>query len=187
MNRSRLDDVDHELNIMDEAPDTWICTLPIRREILLLRPLRADDTPALATFFASLSPQTLYQRYFLPLPAMSPQHITDEIQRLNRLAMAGVVLLGRLIDHGSMVVLVEIARLDSDRSTAEIAMTVADAHQRQGIGRQMRAILPAVLAHHSIARVQAAALAENRAIMKLFGSAGATTSLGHGIVTFQIG
>lgn len=187
MNRLTQDNLACEATAMDEASDTWICALPLSRKVLLLRPMVAGDAPALAAFFASLSPRTLYQRYFLPLPAMSPQHIADEIQRLNQIAATGIVLVGRLVDHDGVIALVEIARLHADRRAAEIAMTVADAHQRQGVGRQIRAILPPVLARYGITQVQATALAENRAIMKLFEKIGATTLLYHGLVSFQIG
>jgi RimJ/RimL family protein N-acetyltransferase len=102
-------------------------------------------------------------RYFVPL-VMSAKRIEHELARL--FDDSHVTYVGRLAGKTDIVVVVELGRLAE--GAAEIALTVEDTYQRQGIGRQVFALLPELLAQDDITRIEATALAENTAIRKLF-------------------
>lgn len=149
-------------------------------KVLVVRPLDvAEDAPALEAFLGSLSPQTLYRRYFTPLPNMSPARAQAEIARL----MAGaerITLVGRHLGQPEIAVLVEIAFDPQQPGIAEAAVVVADAYQGQGIGSSVTAALPRLAPDTGVTEVRATALAENRAVGKLFAAIGPHTARRNG-------
>lgn len=159
-------------------------TVRWRGQQVTLRSARLSDARDLARFLSGLSIQTLYQRYFSPAIANSDASMQAEVGRL--LASNRITLLGRLPAAETIVVVVEIAWLPSSPDTAEIALTVADEYQRQGLGRAVCATLPALLAARGISQLQATASAENRAVARLFSVFTHYTSIHtNGLVEFQ--
>jgi acetate---CoA ligase (ADP-forming) len=142
-----------------------------RGEVLVVRPLVRGDEPALEAFLGGLSPQTLYLRYFTPMPSLSNARAAAEIARL----MGGgdrITLVGRRLDDREIVVVVEVA-FDRERpGTAEVALVVADSHQGQGIGSSVAAALARLPPSAEVRGVRATALAQNRAVARLFAAVG---------------
>jgi RimJ/RimL family protein N-acetyltransferase len=153
---------------------------------LVLAPARLADYAALIRFLRRLSARTLYMRYFAPLASLSTERIQREIMRLfdgNR-----TTLVGRLAGETDIIVLVELAHLGKrGTGSVEIALTVHDAYQRQGIGRSIFALLPGILATMRVEQLQATMLVENTAMRKLLSASGCYAMQASGdTVSYQV-
>jgi RimJ/RimL family protein N-acetyltransferase len=156
-------------------------------QTLSLSQVAPDDTLALTAFLRSLSARTLYMRYFVPLQLMAAERIDMEIARLLD-SQSRLTLAGRLAGRAEIIAVVEIAFLGGNPQAAEIALTVDDVYQRQGIGRGIFARIPELLAGRCVEQIHATALAENIAVRKLFSTLGAYSMQRSGdTVAFQAG
>ena len=123
------------------------------------------DAPALAALLAGLSPDSAYLRFQTAIgPAPSPALVRGLLPD----GVRGTALLGfcgdDLVAHGLWV------RLGPTR-TAEIALVVADEHQRGGLGSALASALLDDLAAHGIERVEVYAGAGNRAVARMMARA----------------
>ena len=136
---------------------------------LRLRPPRRSDADALLDFFGSLSQRSLYLR-FHGFPALGPGTVeplldTDWEER--------GALLGALSDEdGERVVAVANYVRLRNRALAEVAFTVADAHQGRGIGTRLLEQLAERAAEVGIERFVAEVLPDNRNMLGVFEAAG---------------
>jgi acetyl coenzyme A synthetase (ADP forming)-like protein len=136
---------------------------------LRLRPPMGDDAEALLAFFRSLSERSLYLRFhgFPQLGArlVEPLLEPDWEER--------GALLGTLADEdGERVVAVANYVRLRDRSLAEVAFAVADAHQRRGIGTRLLEQLAVRAAAVGIERFVAEVLPDNRNMVGVFEAVG---------------
>jgi GNAT superfamily N-acetyltransferase len=99
--------------------------------IFHVRPIRPSDAAALVAFHLTLSKGSVYRRYLSWHPELSASEVTrlttvDYVERLALVVVKGAEL-------------VAVGRYDQYPGTdrAEVAFLVADALQRQGIGRQL--------------------------------------------------
>jgi protein lysine acetyltransferase len=129
-----------------------------------LRQISADDRAGMAALFAQLSPQSRYQRFLSPKPELTPRELTyfTDIDHLNHEAIAAVD------EHDNSIVGVARYVRDADRpDAAELAIEVADAFQRMGIGTA----LTSLTIHHAHANgltlLTATTLWENHAARRL--------------------
>jgi len=145
------------------------------------RPIRATDGAAMEVFHESLSPRSVYRRFFFAHPRLSP----GEVERFTHVdyvdRMAFVVVDGdRIIGVG------RYERLEGT-DEAEVAFVVTDAYQRRGIGVLLLDHLVDVARGHGIHRFMAQTLSENRDMLGVFLSSGfpVTTSSEGGTVTVR--
>jgi RimJ/RimL family protein N-acetyltransferase len=125
-----------------------------------LRQVDADDRAGMAALFARLTPQSRYQRFLSPKPALTPRELTffTDIDHLNHEAIAAVDQ-----RDDSIVGVARYVRYAGQADVAEVAIEVADALQRMGIGTAL-ASLTIQHAHANGLRVlTATTLWENRA------------------------
>ena len=123
-----------------------------------IRTATAADGGDLAELLAGLSPDSAYLRFQTalggrPTGAVVRALLPDGVRGTALLAYAG----DRLVAHGLWV------RVGPTRA-AEIALVVADAHQRQGIGSALAAALLDDLAARGVERVEVYSGAGNRAV-----------------------
>jgi RimJ/RimL family protein N-acetyltransferase len=136
-----------------------------------IRQLEKTDAGLLADFMGHLSPVTLWLRFFVPYPALSGEAISQEIIRLNQIGKSdGVVLVGtRHVDGQEEIIAVGEMIPDKDVfSTAEIALTVRDDYQGEGIGSAMAIQLVQAAAKKGISILQAEALVQNLAMLRIW-------------------
>ncbi|MFH1984256.1 MAG: GNAT family N-acetyltransferase [Pseudomonadota bacterium] len=131
---------------------------------IFVRPIRPEDAPLLEAHFSSLSPHSIYMRFFSPMKRLSPKMLARFTQ----------------IDYDREIALVAIAENDEntlmgvgrviterDRRRAEFSVVVGDPWQGQGIGaellRQCLAIAPA----HGIEKIWGTVLSENTQMLAL--------------------
>jgi acetate---CoA ligase (ADP-forming) len=138
-----------------------------------IRPIRPDDLEQIRTLHGRLSPQSIYFRFFSPLPTIpEPQlHHLVEVDYRDRFALVAEL-------DGLVMAVVRYDRGHQDDDAAEVALVVEDGQQRRGLATIMLEHLAAVARSNGIERFTAETLPENRAMMDVFRHAGfAVTSL----------
>jgi acetyltransferase len=146
---------------------TW--TLP-SGELLRVRPIRHDDGQLEEAFVLGLSLESRYQRMLSGGTKVTPEWIASmtHIDYDRHMAFAVTAVsrgLEQFVGVGRYVV-------DAATRSADVALVLADAWQRQGLGRRLLATL---LEHAQTAGVREAAgvvLAANRAMLRLARSMG---------------
>jgi len=103
------------------------------------RELTRFDWEGIEALYRELSERSRALRFGVPMPTLTSRTI-EELTALDGHARAavGVFLAGSLVAEGRWV------RLEEHATTAEAAFTVADAHQRRGLGTHL---LDAVAEH----------------------------------------
>jgi len=145
-----------------------------------VRPIERSDAETLRAFHETLSPETVYRRFFGPRPHLSDAEVTrfTTVDYQDRFAL--VALLGHE--------LVGVARYDRVHAeVAEVAFVVADAHQGRGIGSLLLEQLAAVARERGIARFEADTMFGNGPMLGVFRDAGfvVRSSVVHGIVHLE--
>lgn len=130
-----------------------------------LRPILPDDDARLLGLYERLSDESLYLRFFSPVPRPTAR----QLERLSRVDyrdhMALVALLG---DD-----MVAVARYDLvGEGEAEVAFTVDDSQQGRGLGTVMLEHLAVIARSHGIGRFVADILPSNRRMLDVFRNAG---------------
>ncbi|NUU24394.1 MAG: GNAT family N-acetyltransferase [Streptomycetaceae bacterium] len=162
-------------------PEHWEADVVLRDGATAhLRPVGPQDGDRLVDFYARVSDESKYLRFFTPYPRLSPRdvrHFThhDWIDRVG---------LGLFVG-GEMVAIVRYDRIGPDgravrtgpqgrSSTAEVAFLVQDDQQGRGVASVLLEHIAAVARERGIRRFVADVLPTNRRMMKVFTEAGYT-------------
>jgi acetyl coenzyme A synthetase (ADP forming)-like protein len=131
-----------------------------------IRPIRADDVEQLRALHSRLSPQSIYFRFFSPIPKVpeAQLHHLAEVDYRDRFALVAEL-------DGLVVAVVRYDR-GKDTTAAEVAFVVEDHQQRRGLATVMLEHLAAVARSNGIERFDAETLPDNRAMMDVFRHAG---------------
>ena len=144
---------------------------------VVIRPIRPDDEPLIVKFHSTLGGQSVYQRYFAPLPLA--QRVMHE--RLARVCfsdydreMALVVELHDTVS-GAMEI-AGVGRLSKwhDNNTGEFALIISDRWQGRGLGTQLLRMLVKIGRDEHLARITGLILARNHAMQAVARRAGFT-------------
>ncbi|WP_328595038.1 bifunctional acetate--CoA ligase family protein/GNAT family N-acetyltransferase [Actinomadura macrotermitis] len=132
-----------------------------------LRPIRSEDAELLRTFYARLSPESIYYRFFSPRPTLSDREIAhfttvDHDRRVALIATVGE----------EMIAVVRYDRLPDRPGTAEVAFLVEDAHQGRGLGAVLLEHIAAAARERGLHRFVASVLPDNRRMTRVFREAG---------------
>jgi RimJ/RimL family protein N-acetyltransferase len=125
--------------------------------------LEPDDGELLRRFFYRLSRQTVYRRFMSPIarPEQArPERLLD-VDHRDREAVLAVV-------DGEIVGVARYYRRPGCDS-ADLAVVVADAWQRQGVATRLLSALAASARRAGIARFEVMTMADNRAAIGLLG------------------
>jgi RimJ/RimL family protein N-acetyltransferase len=137
-----------------------------------IRPLRPDDRDAIARALAALDAETIYTRLFSYRPVTAGA--VDRIMHVDAAhEVALVVVIGSAPTHqiiGSCR-LVELPPKDHHRS-AEVAFTVEEDYQGQGIAGLMLGRLIAIARARGIDELEAEVLAANAPMLRVFKRSG---------------
>jgi acetyltransferase len=133
-------------------------------ERLFIRPIRPEDAPLLTGLFETLSPRSVYYRFFAPLKALNP----DVLIRLTQ------------IDYDREAALVALPEPERDRflavarvigepggRTGEFAVMVGDPWQGRGIGAELLRRCLMIARDRGMNRVWGIVLPENRRMIGL--------------------
>ncbi len=131
------------------------------------RPLHADDAPALLAFYNKLSPASI--RTFRPLGDQTSLAVCQTIVR-NQFSVQGTRFDLVAWQMNRIVGWAFLTGLDSDKP--ELGLGVADAFQRQGLGRALLDHLLDWARQHSIANVYLVVVTDNQRAIQLYQSRG---------------
>ena len=130
-----------------------------------LRPVRPDDADRLVAFYARVSPESKYLRFFAPYPVLSQADVErfTHVDYSDRMAL--ILTIG---PH-----MVAIGRYDRiDDSDAEVAFLVEDSQQGKGCGQLLLEHLAEAARERGIQRFVAEVLPQNRRMVSIFADAG---------------
>ena len=172
------------------APETALFH-STRGHLIATRPVAPSDSGLIAELLAGLSAQSLFLRYCMPMPRMAPEMMAREAARLGQThstRQLTVVALACVGGVEQVIAVAELARDSGSPAVAEIALVVADAYQREGIGSALCAYLIAAARRQGLAALHAMALAENAAVRRMVARSGApyTAETRQGMTTIQI-
>jgi|WetSurMetagenome_2_1015567.scaffolds.fasta_scaffold01005_7 acetyltransferase len=137
---------------------------------VLLRPIKPEDAPLLVELFHSLSPTSVYFRFFSPMRELPLSMLT----RFSQIDYdRDIVVVASKEDSGVEKIL-GVARLmtDPDVTSAEFAIVVGDARQKEGIGRALLDRALYIAKERGLQFVWGVALAENKGMLALARSLG---------------
>ena len=132
--------------------------------VVRIRTLRNGEDGSIRELCARLSLRTRYRRFLIPI-AVLPESLLrmladlDDPRRLALVAQLGAA------DGGDIVALGNVAPSDGDR--AEVGLVVADAWQRQGVGRALADRLLRAAERRGYRRFLVHGLADNPAVHPL--------------------
>jgi RimJ/RimL family protein N-acetyltransferase len=131
---------------------------------LAVRPMRRSDGPALEAAVEALSARSRYQRFLAPKPRLTRRDVATltDVDHHAREALVAVEPGG-----GPWVAVARYATFAGDPLTADVAVTVADAWQGQGVGSALLALLIERAAQEGLMRLRATTLAGNLAAIRL--------------------
>jgi RimJ/RimL family protein N-acetyltransferase len=150
---------------------------------LVVRPIAPADKPALAAFFASLTPESRKRRFFTSKAALSARELAyfTEIDHRSHVALVMEDATGRIVGLG------QYAGWAGDARTADVAVAVADDHQRRGLGTRLVRDLVARARANGLDRLTASTQAWNVASLRLLRRAGFCVAGSSGaIVEFEL-
>lgn len=137
---------------------------------LVIRPLGHADAPAYERFVRGLSEQTLHNRLLGAGLAVTPEALACmvDVDQRTHVALAAV----ERVPAGERIVGVARYALEADPALAELAVTVADAWQGQGVGRALLAALVRRARAAGVRMLFGDAFPSNAAMLALLRSAG---------------
>ena len=143
-----------------------------------VRPIRPDDARRLVAFHQSLSPRTVYMRFFSPHPKLTERevHRFTHVDYADRLALIAEL-------EGDLVGVARYDRL-AGTTEAEVAFVVADNWQHHGIAAELLELLARAAWLCGIDTFTAATLPDNRDMLHVFRHSrfDVTTHVGGGVV-----
>ncbi|TDD63121.1 GNAT family N-acetyltransferase, partial [Actinomadura rubrisoli] len=132
-----------------------------------LRPIRPGDADSLRVFYARLSPESIYYRFFSPRPKLTDREIEHFTSVDHDRRVALIATIGE-----EMVAVVRYDRLPDRPETAEVAFLVEDAHQGRGLGAVLLEHIAAAARERGLRRFVASVLPDNRRMTRVFREAG---------------
>ena len=148
-------------------PQHWAAVVVLRDGgTAHVRPIHPDDGEALQRFHLAQSEESVYLRFFAPMPRLSDRDLTrfTHVDHDSRVAIIAEVA-GRIVGIG---------RYDriNEEPEAEVAFNIADSDQGRGLGSVLLEHLAAAARERGIHRFVAEVLPRNRKMVSVFREAG---------------
>lgn len=147
---------------------------------ILIRTARADDRQRIVAAFEKLEPHTIYTRYFTYRKNVSEA----ELKRLDAPDFDRFIMLLATLGSGAdetviaAAVFVMLETTGAERA-AEVAFTVEEDYQRQGLAGKLLATIIGIARSRGICRLEADVLAGNHAMLSVFRRSGLPMSTSH--------
>ena len=164
---------------MSDRPQTGT-TSPPGREIVLrdgtrvqVRVARPDDRDRIVAAFNELEPDSVYTRFF----SMRKELTAAELDRLTSTDFTHFAGLLAVVNQGADETVIGGASYTAlpttnDTLAAEVAFTIEEDYQGQGLAGQLFAMLADIARQHGIQRFEAEVLAGNAPMLKVFERSG---------------
>jgi RimJ/RimL family protein N-acetyltransferase len=133
---------------------------------VVIRPIRPDDKSLLERGIGVLSPESSYGRFLV----IKSRFTSSELRYLTEVdGERHVALIAVLAEHPEVAVGVgRFVRLAEDPTVAEVAVVVADAYQKLGLGSRLGFLLTDRARELGVRRFAATMLSDNVAAHRLF-------------------
>ncbi len=133
---------------------------------IFLRPVKIDDEPILKEFFYSLSDQSIYRRFIssrkdMPHERLQDMVVIDYTREINVLSFIEGEQKDICVGLGQM-------GIDENTHTAEVAFTIREDFQNQGIGTTLLEYLTTLAKREGLLGFTAEVLVENRPMLRVF-------------------
>lgn len=157
---------------IDDTPSGRAFTLRDGRPATM-RLMRPDDKDKLVAAFAKLDRQTVYTRFF-SFRTQLPEGPLNRIDAIDFVRLAALVV---TLGEGADEIIIGSATYVADDAAdgariAEVAFTVEEDFQGQGLAGRLLAELAGIARSHGIARFEAEVLAHNGAMLAVFRRSG---------------
>jgi RimJ/RimL family protein N-acetyltransferase len=138
-----------------------------------IRVMRPDDRDRIVAAFRKLDASTIYTRFFSHRKEI-PASTLDRIAAIDFVKLAGLVAtVGAGADETVIGSATYVGIPSSDGAkVAEVAFTVEEDYQGQGLARQLLSALATLARRHGIVRFEAEVLASNAAMLAVFQRSG---------------
>lgn len=135
-----------------------------------VRPIHADDAQLLVDFYARVSDESKYFRFFAPYPRLSNRDVNyfTRVDHVDRVGLI-LVLAGKMIGVGRYE---RLGGEDSRNDTAEVSFLVEDGHQGRGVGSVLLEHLAQAARERGVKKFVADVLPDNRKMISVFAEAG---------------
>ena len=132
---------------------------------LYVRHVKPGDKDMIAKAWLKLSQKSQQRRFLAPKPRLTSGDLRylTEIDGPDHVALIAL----RLHEPHRLVGVARYVRLTDDPEAAEVAVTVADSMQGQGIGKQLGVLLADEARGRGVKRFTASVLAENTPALRL--------------------
>ena len=132
---------------------------------IFVRPVKPEDAPLFTAFFKTLSPTTIYYRFFGALKELNPQMLA----RFTQIDYDREIALVAIDEEAQTDNILGVARIigDADGKTGEFAVLVGDAWQGKGIGGNLLEKCLSIAEKQGFESVQGIVLHENRNMLAL--------------------
>ena len=132
---------------------------------LVIRPIKPEDATLLTALFESLTPETIYFRFFTPLKSLPHSMLV----RFTQIDYEREIALVAIQKSGSEKTMLGVSRviMAKDQNRAEFAVLVADRWQGKGIGAELLKQCLSISRERNIREVYGVVLAENTMMLAL--------------------
>lgn len=153
------------------------------REVFI-RPIRAADAPLLLEAFGRLSSLSRYRRFLTPMSRLSPtsvRYLTHVDHHLHEALVA-------LDEHGVMVGVARYICSADDPTSGELAVTVSDEWQSDGLGTRLVRRLADRARQEGVEKFTGELLWENRKMLSMLHDLGVSriVPIGSGVEEFSL-
>ncbi len=137
----------------------------IEHEKIFIRPIRPSDAPLMVEHFSSLSPKSVYYRFFTPLKILSQSMLI----RLTQIDYDREIALVALMGDGDDQIMVGVARVifEHNCKKGEFSIVLGDKWHGKGIGAALLKRCLSFAAKKGLETVWGVVLSENRQMLKL--------------------
>jgi acetyltransferase len=132
---------------------------------IFVRPIRPEDAPMLVELFDSLSPQSVYRRFFTPMKRL-PHSMLARFTQIDYDRHIALVALDVSKSKESMLGVARVI-LDRSQKEAEFSVVVGDPWQGKGIGAALLQRCIAIAKERGVEKVMGTVLAENTQMLAL--------------------
>ncbi len=132
---------------------------------LFIRPIRPEDAPQLTTFFDSLSPQTVYFRFFHPLRSL-PHSMLARFTQIDYDREMALLAFDAEAPREKILGVARVTRVPG-REKAEFSIVLGDPWQGKGIGSALLRLCLSIAADQGTREVWGIALPENTHMLTL--------------------
>jgi acetyltransferase len=154
---------------------------------IFIRPIKPEDEPLMVDLFYTLSPQSIYFRFFRFLKSL-PHEMLARFTQIDYDRELALVAVKKSNEESEGEKILGVGRLisDPDLTTAEFAVLVGDPWQGKGIGTKLLERCIAIAKERSIRTLWGTVLAENTTMLALCHKLGFTITKGSDATEYRL-